>query len=62
VRFHLGEIEVRTLTTLDELLGIVEEVKGEIKDGSRAGLTVNEDVLLNHVPTSRSILGKSKIN
>jgi len=62
VRFHLGQVEVRTLTTLDELLGIVEEVEREIKDGSRTRFTVNEDVLLEHVPTSRSIVRRGDIS
>jgi hypothetical protein len=55
VRFHLGQVKVRALTTLNEFLGIVEEIEREIKDRSRTRFTINKDVLLNHVPASRSI-------
>jgi hypothetical protein len=52
VGFHLGEVEVRTLTTLDQFLGVVEEVQGEIKDGGRAWFAINEDMLFNHMPAT----------
>jgi hypothetical protein len=52
VGFHLGEVEVRPLTTLDQFLGVVEEVQGEIKDGGRACFTINEDMLFNHMPAT----------
>ena len=38
---------------LEELLGIVEEVQGKVKDGCGHGLPVHVHVLLQQVPAAR---------
>lgn len=51
---HLGEVEVGSKASLDELMGVVEEVNGEIEDGSRDGDSIDEDTGLLQMPASRS--------
>ena len=52
--FHLGEIEVRTLTILDELLGIVEEIETKVEERARHRLAINLNVWLVEMPASWS--------
>lgn len=56
MRLHLGKVKVRTLAALDEFLGVVEKVERKVKDGSRHGLTVDQDMLFFHVPASGSMV------
>ena len=53
VRLQLWKVEVWSMATLDELLGVVEEVKTEVEEGSGDRLAVNGEVLLLQVPSSR---------
>lgn len=52
VRLHLGEVEVWAVSTLDELLGVMEEVETEVEQGTGDWLAVNGEVLLIQVPSS----------
>ena len=52
--FHLGEVEIGTGSSLDELTSVVEEVEGEIKDGTGDGCVVDGDSRLVEVPSSRA--------
>lgn len=54
VRLHLGEVEVGAEAALDELLGVVEEVKTEVEKRTADGLAVNGDMLLLKVPATRA--------
>lgn len=54
VRFHLGQIEIRTGASLDKLKGVVEEIETKVEERSRHGLTVDGEVLLFEMPTSGS--------
>ena len=46
VGFHLGQVEVRAGSSLDKLLGIVEEVEAEVEQAAGDGFSVNGKVLL----------------
>jgi hypothetical protein len=59
VRLHLGEVEVRSMAILDELLGVVEKVQSEVEKTAGDGLAVNGEVLLLQVPSSRSRLRRA---
>lgn len=54
VGLHFRQVKVRTQAILDLVLSIMEEKEAEIKDGSRHGLSVDKNVLFQHVPASRS--------
>jgi hypothetical protein len=54
VRLHLGKVEVRTKALSNGLLSVVEEVETKVKDTTRDGLTVNEEVRLIQVPATGS--------
>jgi hypothetical protein len=54
MRFHLGEIEVWTITSLDQLVGIVKEVKAEVKKTATDGFPINDKMLLIQVPATRT--------
>ncbi|KAG5456830.1 MAG: hypothetical protein BJ554DRAFT_3316 [Olpidium bornovanus] len=60
VRLHLGKVEVRPETHLNGLFGVVEEIDRKIKNGSRAGLPVNQDMLLFHMPATRAAAKRQK--
>jgi hypothetical protein len=49
---HLGKIEVWASSSLDKLLGIVEEVQTKVEQTTRDGLAVNSEMLLLQVPTT----------
>lgn len=52
VRLHLWEVEIWTVSTLDQLLGVVEEVETEVEEGTGDWLAINSEVLLIQVPSS----------
>lgn len=52
VRLHLWEVEVWAMSTLDELLGVVEEVETEVEEGAGYWLAVHSEMLLIQVPSS----------
>lgn len=52
VRLHLGEIEVWASASLDELMGIVEEVETKVKQTAGDWLSINSEMLLIKVPAS----------
>ena len=52
VRLHLWEVEVGAVSTLDELLGVVEEVETEVEERAGYWLAVHGEVLLIQVPSS----------
>jgi hypothetical protein len=54
VMLHFGEIEVRAGPALDELVGIVIEVKPKIEEGARDRRTVDGEPGLIQVPASGS--------
>lgn len=54
VVLHLGQVEVRTETSLDGLECVVEEVETEIEHGAGQGLAVDDDAGLVEVPSSGS--------
>lgn len=51
---HLGKVEVRSSSSLDELVRVVKEEESEVEDGSRHGGTVDEHSRLVEMPSSRS--------
>lgn len=53
--FHLGEVKVRTGPPPDKLAGVVEEVEGEIKDGTGNGGVVDGHPGLVEMPSSRTV-------
>lgn len=52
MRLHLRQVEVWARSTLDKLMGVVEEVQSEIEKTTGNRLTVNGEVLLLEVPAS----------
>ncbi|KAH3670956.1 hypothetical protein OGAPHI_000667 [Ogataea philodendri] len=54
VVFHLWQVEERSQSLGKQVLGVMEEKETEIHDGGRDWLAVNEDVLVDHVPSSWS--------
>ena len=54
VVLHLGEVEIRTNSSLDEFTRIVEEVKGKVKDGTGNGCVVDGHPWLVEMPSSRT--------
>lgn len=56
VRFHLGEVEVRPVSILNKLLGVVEEIKTEVEQATRNSFSINDKVLLLKMPSSRAAL------
>lgn len=64
VVLHFGEVEVGAEATGNELFCVVEEVKGEIKDGTRYWGVVNGDTRLVKMPSSGTMkiqVGKVKL-
>lgn len=54
VVFHLGKVEVRSETSLDEFGSVVEKVETKVEHGSRHGFTIDDDSGFVEVPASRS--------
>lgn len=52
VRLHLGQVEVRAVAALDELVRAVEEVQAEVEERARDGLAIDGYVLLLQVPAA----------
>lgn len=52
VVFHLREVEVRAVASLDEFRGVVEEVNGKVEKTAGDGLSIDEDVAFVKVPSS----------
>jgi hypothetical protein len=55
VVLHLGKVEVRSGTALDELGGVVEEVEAKVEEGCRHGLAVDQEPGLIKVPSTRTV-------
>jgi len=53
VVLHLGEVEIRTGSSLDELTRIVEEVEGKVEDGTGNWCVVDGHPRLVEMPSSR---------
>jgi hypothetical protein len=51
---HLGKVEVRSQTSLDLLVCIVEEEETEVKERTRHGLPIDGDVTFLEMPASSS--------
>ena len=54
--FHLGEVKVRSKSSLDEVDGIVEKVDGKVEQRSRNDFTVNQDVRFVQMPSTGSMV------
>lgn len=54
VVFHLREIEVRAVASLDEFRSVVEKVNGKVEKTAGDGLSIDEDVAFVEVPSSWS--------
>ena len=54
VVLHLGKVEVRSSSSLDELVSVVEEEESKVEDGSRHRGSVDEQPGLVEMPSSRS--------
>ena len=54
MRFHFREVEVWASASLDELMGIVEEVQTKVKDTARDGLSVDCEMLFFQMPSPGS--------
>lgn len=52
VALHLRQVEVRASSALDQLVGVVEEVKTKVEQTGRDGLTVDSEMLLLEVPAT----------
>lgn len=52
MRLHLGQVEVGSVATLDELKGVVEKVETKVEKGARDGLAVDGEMLLLQMPSS----------
>ncbi len=51
---HLGQVEVWSPSTLDELFRVVEEVQTKIEQACGNGLAVDCEVLLYQMPATRT--------
>lgn len=49
---HLGEVEVRTEATLNELMGIVEEIERKVENRARDSDAVDQETRVGEVPSS----------
>ena len=49
---QLGQVEVRAAAAREQLFGVVKEVEAEVEDGAGHGLAVDEDMLLDEMPTA----------
>lgn len=56
VRFHLGKVEVRSVPILNELLSVVKEIETEVKQATRNSFTIDDEVPLLKMPSSRAVL------
>ena len=54
MRLHLGQVEVWSRSALDELVCVVEEVQSKVEQPTRDGLSINGEVLLLEMPSSRA--------
>lgn len=52
VVLHLGKVEVRTRSSIDEFTSVMEEVEGKIEDGAGNGGVVNGNPRLVEMPSS----------
>jgi len=52
---HLWKIKVWSGSSSHEFVGIVEEVKTEVKDTAADGFRVDEEMFLVQVPTSGTV-------
>jgi hypothetical protein len=56
--FHLGEVKVRSCTSLDKFVSIVEKVETEIENTAGNRFTIHDKMFLVKMPTSRTKQGK----
>lgn len=54
MRLHLGQVEIGAGAAGNQLFGVVEKVQSEIKQGARHGLSVDGEMLLVQVPSTRA--------
>ena len=60
IMFHFREIEIWARATLDELMGIVIEVKSKVKERARYGRVVDSDARFVEMPSSWTMVQKDK--
>ena len=51
---QLGQIEIGARSCVDQSTGVVEEVETKIEQARRNGRTIDEQMILRQVPTSRA--------